>query len=607
MTDTVTTTQPVPAMTMEQAQANKPELIKVSSLSPARRRRYERWRKLVDEFDKSGMGLLAFCRERGIDKKIVRRARQQLRCYTTATFGREMAVTDEQFQVFWNYWANDSKPSLRRCWERTRGTFLLRGENVDSFPCASSFGRRLVRDIPAPSRYLVREGTTRWRSKYGYHVFRDYSKTLAGAFWCSDHAQVDVAVMCPDGRVRFPWVTSWVDVKTYKWLGWHHHWENPNSDHIALAFLNASERYGIPADISIDNGKDYLARDIAGGRTKVRAESLDAPRLSIMDQLSIKVHFAKPYNARAKIIERRFREMNESFSRFCPGYRGPHIMAKPESLRRQISSGNILSWDEYCMAFDEHAVAMMNATICRGAHHKGLSPEQLWAAEYPLACEQGVVRHVDERALAIFCSKVVTRNITANGIHYPPLNCYYYDEWMYAHIGQRVDLRIRRNDPSAPAWVFAEGTTEYIGTATARMLVAVNASAVGEDAELAEAMKNQAAWQKHCREQVPVVQRPEIFAALAAQTAHNKDMAKRSGISDTVACVPKKAVALTSMDAALAKHDAQVVRDQFDVTTVLPAYEPRRALSARERADREFEEMGDEIAREWEARKVVAG
>lgn len=140
--------------------------------------------------------------------------------------------------------------------------------------------------------------------------------------WVSDHAQIDVACMTQDGNVVFPWVTAWRDYKSGKWLGWILQTGHPNSDLIFQSFYYAAEIYGLPEDVIIDNGKDYRCKDFAGGRKSVQVETNKPKTTSMLAELNVKVHFALPYNAQTKPIERDFLKIKELLSKHCQGYRG---------------------------------------------------------------------------------------------------------------------------------------------------------------------------------------------------------------------------------------------------------------------------------------------
>ena len=166
--------------------------------------------------------------------------------------------------------------------------------------------RKLHRDIPQRSICLARKGPTYWNRRFGVYIERDYSSIKCGKVWVSDHAQIDIACFDENGNVVFPWVTAWRDYKSGKWLGWLLQTGSPNSDHIFQTFYYAVEKYGLPEDVIIDNGKDYRCKDFAGGRRQIRIETDKARTTSMLDELNVCVNFALPYNAQTKPIERDF-------------------------------------------------------------------------------------------------------------------------------------------------------------------------------------------------------------------------------------------------------------------------------------------------------------
>lgn len=154
------------------------------------------------------------------------------------------------------------------------------------FPCHATFKRRLEREVPEQSIYLARYGESAWNRKYGNYIDRDYSTVICGEAWVSDHAQIDVACLNSDGSVVFPWVTAWRDYKSGKWLGWILQCGHPNSDHIFQSFYYAVEKYGLPKDVIIDNGKDYRSKDFAGGR-KFKIEADEFKTTCMLEELSV--------------------------------------------------------------------------------------------------------------------------------------------------------------------------------------------------------------------------------------------------------------------------------------------------------------------------------
>ena len=188
-------------------------------------------------------------------------------------------IEDCYFEYFKNLYLVEGAPSLRSCWEQTLGYAMRKyGISRYEFPCHATFKRRLEREVPEQSIYLARYGESAWNRKYGNYIDRDYSTVICGEAWVSDHAQIDVACLNSDGSVVFPWVTAWRDYKSGKWLGWILQCGHPNSDHIFQSFYYAVEKYGLPKDVIIDNGKDYRSKDFAGGR-KLKLKQMSSKRL----------------------------------------------------------------------------------------------------------------------------------------------------------------------------------------------------------------------------------------------------------------------------------------------------------------------------------------
>ncbi len=389
-----------------------------------------------------------------------------------AQYGKRAGKTkikDEWFEYFKACYLKEGAPSLKSCWLRTLG--YAKGQDssieVEGFPSAMTFLRRLEREVPEDAIYLARYGREAWNRRYNNYIERDYSIIKAGECWVSDHAQVDVAVINPKtGKPAFPWITAWQDFKTGKWLGWVHHIEAPNSDHVFQSFYDAASKHGLPEDVYIDNGKDYRCRDFAGGRRhhKVKVSQSDK-RVSTLMLLKVTPHFSLPYNAQAKTIERDFLKNKEWFSRHMAGYRGGHTKERPEVLKEEIKTGKILQWDEYTRLMDEFILNVLNKMPSQG-RLKGRCPDEVWQEEVT------EIRKVSKDALKLFCmrsSKELT--IGRNGIYDSEFGVRYWAEWMAGMKGEKVYIR-RDIKAYQEAWVFRAKDDEYLGKAVIGEFVA---------------------------------------------------------------------------------------------------------------------------------------
>lgn len=390
--------------------------------------------------------------------------------------GRSL-VKNRYYNYFKELYLKEGAPSLRSCWELTRG-FAIREDGIDktTFPSHTSFKRRLEKELPEQSIYLARYGESAWNRKFGNYIDRDYSSVICGEVWVSDHAQIDVACLTQDGNVVFPWVTAWRDYKSGKWLGWILQSGNPNSDHIFQSFYYAVNEFGLPKDVIIDNGKDYRSKDFAGGR-QFKVETNQKKTRTMLAELGIEVHFALPYNAQTKPIERDFLKIKELLSKHCVGYRGGNVVERPEKLAKEIKAGKIIPFNEFKEVFDDFVINILNKRPSQGKTLKGLSPDQLFNQEF-----NEKIR-VSNDALKLFCMRTSKNyTIVRNGIKDNELGITYWADWMVSKTRLKVYLR-RDIQNYKEAWVFNAENNEFLGKATAvKAVAALHADEISKEA-----------------------------------------------------------------------------------------------------------------------------
>lgn len=465
-------------------------------------------------------------------------------------------VNNLYFEYFKNLYLVEGAPSLRSCWDITRGYAIRQyGINNSEFPSYAAFKRKLKREIPEPSIYLARYGQTAWNKKYGNYIDRDYSNVVCGEVWVSDHAQIDVACLSPDGDVVFPWVTAWRDYKSGKWLGWLLQCGHPNSDHIFQSFYYAAEVFGLPKDVIIDNGKDYRSKDFAGGR-QFKIETDEFKTTCMLSELKVKANFALPYNAQTKPIERDFLKVKELFSKHCIGYRGGNVVERPEKLAKEIKEGKIIPFEQFKKVFDDFIVNILNKRPSKGKNHNGLSPDQLFNVEFKEKIE------VSNDALKLFCMRT-SKNYTIkrNGIKDNKLGITYWADWLISKTGLKVYLRRDINN-FKDAWVFNAENNEFIGKVTAvKAVAALHADEVSKDAfKEAMAIKKRSlkitkSYIKQTRD-ISIEEKCENYKA--AYTSVEKE------------CKPKiSRIANTNMDKAIRKNKEMEAFGQYDLSIFL--------------------------------------
>lgn len=476
-------------------------------------------------------------------------------------------VAEKYYEYFKNLYLVEGSPSLFACWQATLG-YAKRTDGVDekTFPSHRSFQRKLEKHIPLRSIYIARKGESAYNRKFGNFIERDYSDINCGEVWVSDHAQIDIACFDSDGKVVFPWVTAWRDYKSGKWLGWILQCGSPNSDRIFQAFYYAAERYGLPKDVIIDNGKDYRSKDFAGGRPNaVKVTTNQRTTRSMLDELNVKVHFALPYNAQTKPIERDFLKIKEKLSKFCVGYRGGNVVERPEKLVDEIRTGKVMDFERFKKIFDAYIIDVFNKMGSDGKNLKGQSPDELFNQEF----KEKIVTTKD--ALKLFCTRT-SRNFTIgrNGIKDKELGITYWADWMVTHTGVKVYLR---RDPQnyKEAWAFKADNEEFLGVVTAvRAVAALHAETVSKE-EFQEAMaikKRALKITKSYLEQTEQISAEELLANYRAYCD--------KPIKDANPRVTK--IANTNMDKAIQKSKEMAAFGKADLSIFMDDSEPEEEL-----------------------------
>lgn len=356
-------------------------------------------------------------------------------------------LPDDVYSVFREVYCAQGQVSAQAAYLAAIG-YLKEHYQVGKLPSVQTFLHRLRREENESTIYFLRHGQAAWNRKYGQAIRRDYSKLRCGECVFSDHMQLDLLVSLPDGSTCRPWLTAWSDFKSRKILGWDLHAAAPNSDHIFSSFRAMVANYGLPRAIYIDNGKDYRCRDFAGGRTKVLVD--EKKTSTLMHDLGVEVHYALPYNAQSKNIERRFRDFHNYFERFLVGYTGSTIPQRPEALKAQIKGGKLLALKELEGLVNEFITQVLNKLpFGRGAIFANHCPDELWQAENP------VLRRASAASLALFCQRSTRLvKVGRNGVKDPDLGLTYWAEEFTGLKGRQVYLRRDLKD-YATAWVYS--------------------------------------------------------------------------------------------------------------------------------------------------------
>ena len=473
------------------------------------------------------------------------------------------SVPDKYFEYFKNMYLVEGAPSLRTCWDLTLG-YALREDDVDrdKFPSFMAFKRRLDKDVPKQSIYLARYGQSAWNRKYGNYIERDYSNITCNQVWVSDHAQIDVACYDSNNKPIFPWVTVWRDYKSGKWLGWILQTGNPNSDLIFQSFYDAAQEYGLPKDVIIDNGKDYRSKDFAGGRKSFKVIANENKTSAMLKELNINVHFALPYNAQTKPVERDFLKIKELLSKHCVGYRGGNVVERPKKLAKEIKEGKLMKFEDFKKIFDDFIVNILNKKPSNGKNLQGKCPDELFYEEF----KEKIVTSKD--ALKLFCMRTSKDyTVRRNGIKDSSLGITYWNDWMINETGLRVYLR-RDIKNYKEAWAFRSDNDEFVGTVeVADSVAALYADKISKE-EFKEAMARK---KRNLKTAVAYIKQDKTISL--TEKCENYKAAYRSVEREFKKNVKVTKIANTNMDKAIQKKKEMDEFGHADLSEFLLAAE----------------------------------
>ena len=177
---------------------------------------------------------------------------------------------------------------------------------------------------------LYREGEKALDDKVLPFIERDRNLIDVGEGLVADGHRLNFQVINPfTGKpCRAAMILFW-DWRSAYPLGWEIMLEE-SVQCIASALRNTILTLGkIPKWILMDNGKAFRAKIFTSCEDIAETELV-----GIFARLGIHIHFAQPYNAKAKPVERFFETFTDWFERLLPSFIGASIDDKPAWLRR---------------------------------------------------------------------------------------------------------------------------------------------------------------------------------------------------------------------------------------------------------------------------------
>ena len=238
-------------------------------------------------------------------------------------------LTQEMKDIFIKFLLHPNKFSVTKAIKLTQ--HILEKKGIESIPHVITF-RRYAEHYKKNnySRWILfREGEKAYHDKVEAYIERDISKLEVGDVLIADGHTLNFQVINPfTGKPTRATLVGFLDWKSTALVGYEI-MMSENTQCIASALRNAIINLGmIPKVVYQDNGRAFKAKYFQS--CDFDEEGFNG----IYANLGIKSVFAKPYNARAKVIERFFLEFQEEFEKMMPSYIGTSIENKPAWMKR---------------------------------------------------------------------------------------------------------------------------------------------------------------------------------------------------------------------------------------------------------------------------------
>ncbi len=267
---------------------------------------------------------------------------------------------------------------------------------------------------------LARDGEKALSDKVEPYIKRDASLLEVGDILVADGHKLAFNVINPfTGKPTRATLVGFLDWKSTALVGYEIMLEE-NTQCIASALRNSIINLDMISKIVYqDNGRAFRAKYFTDdkGFTELGFQGL-------YSKLGIETVFARPYNARAKVIERFFKEFQEGFEKLLPSYVGSNIQNKPaylmrnEKLHTQLHNDFVPTLEETIKMIDMW-LNFKNSQPCPNEPNKTIAE----------VLEERKRQNIDINQLDDLMLATEVKTIQRNGIRF--LNCNYFDERLY--------------------------------------------------------------------------------------------------------------------------------------------------------------------------------
>lgn len=293
--------------------------------------------------------------------------------------GREAEMDEQLWRVFLSDYLRLEQPTFAQCYERTAAIAAEKGLTM---PSERSVRRKVEREVHPKVLLEARRGKEALRRSVPAQR-RTVAHLHALEIVNIDGHKFDVFVKTGDGRIIRPIMVAIQDVYSRKIVAWRVGGEE-SAVQTRLCFADLFEKWGIPKECLLDNGRAFASKWITGGaNSRFRFKVKEEEPTGLLTGLGIRIHWATPYRGQSKPIERAFRDLCDSIAKhpaFAGAYTGNNPTAKPENY-----ASRAIDWAAFIAEVDR-GIARHNARPGRRTETaRGRSFDTVFAESYASA------------------------------------------------------------------------------------------------------------------------------------------------------------------------------------------------------------------------------
>ena len=334
-------------------------------------------------------------------------------------------LTDEEIKIFMGLLLHPNRICIGKAIALTK--YKLKEQGQSFIPADITFRRyaKWFKDNNYDKWVLARDGEKALSDKVEPYIKRDASLLDVGDILVADGHKLAFQVINPfTGKPCRATLVGFLDWKSTALVGYEIMLEE-NTQCIASALRNAIINLDmIPKIVYQDNGRAFRAKYFTDdkGFGELGFYGLYA-------KLGIETVFARPYNARSKVIERFFKEFQEGFEKLMPSYVGSSIINKPAYLKRNENFHKNLHQD-YVPTIEE-TIKMIDMWLKFKNSQPCTNAPNMTIAE---VLENRKKQNIDKSVLDDLMLATEVKTIQRNGVRL--LNCDYFNERLYGLRGK---------------------------------------------------------------------------------------------------------------------------------------------------------------------------